>query len=169
MSDHLPLDWMVLFSVPLIIWVAVVLFLTVLSRLGRLTYRVNALAFLGASLSLVSLQTAWQLELGGGDFTMSSDEWILLLIVYPIALVTPLASIGMLGVLLFVVSEATDWGRGLVTPYYGYVLAWISLALMLSAMFFPLGPPVGPEKPTIGHRLLTLTVGRAEDRVPANN
>lgn len=126
------------------------------ARDGSFRVRVNAFALAGALLAFISFATGWYVISRGSDWSISSDYSLFLLFTYPIAVVTPLAGIGQAGVLLWVIDYARDHDAS-ITPFYGYLIAWISVMLMLVSIAWPVGFPRDSTKSDIYDRLLTLT------------
>jgi hypothetical protein len=129
------------------------------SRDGRLEVRVNVMAILGAFLALASFFTGWSVVQSGYDWSISWSPFLFLLFTYPLAVITPLAGIGQAGVLLWVLSYASEHEASIV-PYYGYVIAWVSAILMVASVVWPVGFPRGRPASSVYDRLLTLTVRR---------
>jgi hypothetical protein len=119
--------------------------------------RVNVLAIMGAFLALVSFFSLWDVHQGGGDVHYSNGFFLFLLFTYPLAVITPLAGFGQAGMLLWVLSYAREHNASIV-PLYGYLIAWISVILMIASVVWPLGFPRGRPASTVYDRLLTLTV-----------
>lgn len=163
MSELYPIEWVVLFSIPLFVWAAVAVVLHWLARKGRLAVRINLLAFLGALLGFAALMTAYVVRWSGYDVSMTWGYSLFLLFTYPLSLVTPLASIGQTGILLYTMAFAIEKGAS-IEPMYGYFLAWISVALMFASMLPTVGPGIDRKKPTVSCRLLTMTAKRLKDK-----
>jgi hypothetical protein len=154
-----PLEWIVEASIPLLIWISLFAFGYMQSRQGGFRTRVNVLAISGAFLAFVSFSTGWRVIESGNDWSIQSDYALFLLFTYPFAVITPLAGIGQAGVLLWVLSYAQENDAGIV-PFYAYSIAWISVALMIAAIAWPVGLPRNSAKPDVSDRLLTLTIRR---------
>lgn len=144
-------------STPLLVWLSIFAFAYIRSRDGRLVVRVNVLAIMGAFLALVSFFSLWDVHQGGGDVHYSNGFFLFLLFTYPLAVITPLAGFGQAGMLLWVLSYAREHNASIV-PLYGYLIAWISVILMIASVVWPLGFPRGRPASTVYDRLLTLTV-----------
>jgi len=108
---------------------------------------------------LVSFSTGWSVVWGGYDWGISDPLFLLLLFTYPLSVITPLAGIGQAGMLLWVFSYAREHDASII-PYYGYVIAWVSVILMVASIAWPVGFPRGRPRSTVYDRLLTLTVRR---------
>lgn len=146
-------------SIPLLVWVSIFAFAYMRSRDGRLDVRVNVMAILGAFLALVSFFTGWSVVQSGYDWGISWGFYFFLLFTYPLAVITPLAGIGQAGMLLWVLSYARENDASIV-PYYGYVIAWVSVILMVASIAWPVGFPRGRPRSAVYDRLLTMTVRR---------
>ena len=154
-----PVEIVLLASIPILIWISIFAFGYVQSRRGRYRIGVNILAILGALLAFVSLSTGWGVSRTGYDWSIESPFALFLLFTYPLAVITPLAGIGQMGVLLWVLSYSLDDG-GTITPYYGYVIAWISVVCMFASIVWPIMLSRERTGLTISDKLLTLTIRR---------
>jgi hypothetical protein len=94
------------------------------------------------------------------DVVMGTDYAILLVITYPIALITPLAGFGQLAMLIWVLGYAEENGAS-IGPMYGYMLAWVSAACMIAGVVWPVEYPRRGTQPALADRALTLTWRRA--------
>jgi len=129
------------------------------SRHGAYKMNVNILAILGAFLAFVSFSTGWCVVEHGLDWAASSDLALFLLFTYPFAVVTPLAGIGQAGVLLWVLGYASE-SNASIDPFSGYLIAWISVILMVASIVRPVMLSRDRTAPDIYDRLLTLTLRR---------
>jgi Ca2+/Na+ antiporter len=158
-----PFEWVLVFvlgtSIPLLVWVSIFAFAYMRSRDGKLDVRVNIMAILGAFLALVSFFTGWAVVRGGNDWGIGNSLSFFLLFTYPLAVITPLAGIGQAGMLMWALSEAREQGASIV-PYFGYVIGWVSVILMLASIAWPVGFPRGRPASAVYDRLLTMTVRR---------
>lgn len=145
-------------SVPLLLWVSLFAYGFVKSRSGKYTLGVNTLAIIGALLAFASFLTGWGVVERGYDWAVSSPFFLFLLFTYPIAVITPLAGIGQAGVLLWVLGYLGG-NNANIEPPIGYVIAWISVALMLLSIVWSIRTR-GRPKSDIYDRLLTLTIRR---------
>ena len=155
-----PLEWLIAASIPLLIWISVYAFGYQLSRGGRFKTRPNSLAISGALLGFISFTTGWIVVSRGYDFSIGSDYSLFLLFTYPIAVITPLAGIGQAVVLLWVASYAREHTTS-IEPFFGYVIAWISVMLMMASIVWPVVYRRDHAVPDIYDRLLTLTIRRS--------
>lgn len=146
-------------STPLLVWLSIFAFAYMRSRNAGLVVRVNVLAIMGAFLTLVSFFTGWDVHQSSGDVGYSNAFFFLLLFTYPLAVITPLAGIGQAGILLWVLSYAREHDAAIV-PYFGYLIAWVSVILMAASVVWPVGFPRGRPGSVVYDRLLTLTVRR---------
>jgi hypothetical protein len=151
-----PVKWILEASIPLLILIAVFLLCYLRARDDSYKVRLNVLAFAGALLAFGSFTTGWSVVESGGDWSISGEYALFLLFTYPFAIVTPLAGIGQAGVLLWVLGYAREHNAS-ITPFYGYLLAWISVILMVASIAWPVGLPRGYTRSDIYDRLLTLT------------
>jgi len=152
-----PIEYMVAWSVPILIWAAAYALLYSLSRGGRLKVEANVLAFSGAILAFVSLLTCWGTIESGYDWSAGTSYSIFLVITYSLALLTPLAAIGQAGMLLWVMGFAASRDASIV-PLYGYVIAWVSVAVMIAGIVWPQALHRDRTGSDIYDRLLTITV-----------
>lgn len=129
-------------------------------RAGRLEYRVNILAIAGAFLSYVSLLTAWAIVERGYDWTGSVSYSLFLLLTYPVSVVTPLASIGQAGVLIYSAAYASVELAD-IEPFYGYLIAWVAVGFMLAGVARPRLSLRTGAKPEFVETVLTVTARRA--------
>ncbi len=139
------------------IWVAAYAFLYALSRRGKLKVETNVLAFSGAILAFVSLLTCWGTIESGYDWSAGTSYSIFLVFTYSLALLTPLAAIGQAGMLLWVMGFAMSRDASIV-PLYGYVIAWVSLVVMIAGIIWPQALHRNRTGSDIYDRLLTATV-----------
>ncbi|HEX9907599.1 MAG TPA: zinc ribbon domain-containing protein [Thermoplasmata archaeon] len=154
-----PLEWLIVASIPLLMWVSVYAFGYLMSRGGRIKVKPNVLAISGALLAYVSFLTGWGVVERGYDWMVVNDLSLFLLFTYPVAVITPLAGIGQAVVLLWVLSYRQETG-GSIGPLYGYLIAWISVMLMLASIVWPMVNGRARSAPDIYDRLLTLTIRR---------
>jgi len=129
------------------------------ARAGRLGLRVNSLATAGAILSLVSLLTAWEVVERGYDWSASLPYSLLLLFTYPVSLITPLASIGQSGVLVYSALYAYSNDAN-IEPAFGYMVAWIAVALMIGGVIMPRLSLKNRARAAFAETVLTVTVRR---------
>jgi len=130
-SDVYSLAWNSLLSLPLVAWAVVVVYLHLMVRAGRIELGINLLAITGAFLSFVSLLTAWVVVERGYDWVAIVASSLFLLFTYPVAVITPLASIGQMGTLIYTPLYAHEQGAS-IEPLYGYLIAWASVCFMLA-------------------------------------
>jgi len=154
-----PQEWLIAASIPLLIWISVYALGYLQSRGGRLKAKPNVLAISGAFLAFISFTTGWIVIERGYDFSISSDYSLFLLFTYPIAVITPLAGIGQAVVLLWIASYAREHTSS-IEPFFGYVIAWISVMLMMASIVWPVVYRRDHAVPDIYDRLLTLTIRR---------
>ncbi|GEM_PF-3445413 len=154
-----PIEWIVVASVPMLLWIALYAFCSARSRGGGLKVHINSFAIIGAFMALASFATGWCVVESGLDWSASSDMSFFLLFTYPVALITPLAGLGQIGILVWVLGFAQQHDAS-ITPWPGYLLAWASAALMFAGMAWPSGFSGGQIRPGLSDRLLTLTARR---------
>lgn len=154
-----PVEWVLEASIPLLIWISFFAFGYMQSRHGGYKMEVNVLAILGAFLAFVSFLTGWGVIERGSDWSLSGDYALFLLFTYPLAVITPLAGIGQAGVLLWVLSYAHE-NNGSIEPFYGYLIAWISVMFMAASIVWPVRLARDRTWSNIYHRLMTLTIRR---------
>lgn len=149
-----PIEWVVA-SIPLLIWGSFTAFCHFQFNPGR--FKVNVLAILGAFLAFVSFLTGWAVIERGGDWEILAGHSVFLLFTYPVAVITPLAGIGQAGFLLWVLSYANQH-QGSIEPFYGYIIAWISVVFMAVSIAWPVTFPRDSTRPGIRVRLLTAAL-----------
>ena len=156
-----PYDWIVAASIPFMLWLFVYAMLWTKTRGGQYRLGVNLPSFLGAVLALVSFSIGWEVVKSGYDWQTAGGYSILLLFTYPLALVTPLAGLGQVGVLLWILAPVYERSAS-IEPMYGYLIAWISAFLMVAGIIWPVGYPRGKGRPALADRTLTLTWRRTK-------
>lgn len=146
-------------SVPLVAWLVFYALVSVRAKKGGIVAHVNSFALAGALLAFVSLVTGWSTVQSGYDWTATSEVSFFLLFTYPVALITPLAGLGQVVTLLWVISwvQEHDASIGFLP---GYLLAWVSAGLMVAGIFRPYGLSGRQAPPKLSDRLLTMTVRR---------
>lgn len=160
-----PVEWVLEASIPLLIWVSFFAFGYMQSRHGAYKMNVNILAILGAFLAFVSFSTGWCVVERGWDWSGSTDFALFILFTYPLAVISPLAGFGQAGVLLWVLAYANE-SNASIEPFSGYIIAWISVILMVASIVRPLMLSRNRTAPDIYDRLLTLTLRRTSRHSP---
>ena len=151
--------YVMLASVPMLAWVAVYALVSARSRNSGIQVRVNSFAITGAFLALVSFATMWSAVESGYDWSATTQMSFFLLFTYPVAVVTPLAGVGQLAILMWVLAWVQE-RDATIGMWPGYLLAWVSAALMLAGMAWPHGLSGERARPDISDRLLTMTIRR---------
>lgn len=161
--------WIVLCSVPLIAWLVFYALVTIRSRRGNIEVRVNSFAIAGAFLALVSFATGWSAVESGYDWSATTQMSFFLLLTYPVALITPLAGVGQATVLVWVLTWVQERDAS-IGMWPGYLVAWMSTALMFAGMARPAGASGEHARPALSDRLLTITVRRSSGQwMPGNH
>lgn len=151
-------------SLPLVIWATAFVILYLLARSGRIEIQTNLLALTGAFLGFCSFLVGWDVIQRGSDWSGVGTVCIFLLFTYPFTVITPVAGIGNAAVLLYAISGAIQAG-GVIEPMSGYLLGWLSVAVLITSMIAPLGSEYdGNWRFPFGHRYFTLHFTRKVTR-----
>jgi hypothetical protein len=143
-------------SLPLVIWTIAFVVLYLLARNGRIEMQTNLLAIAGAFIGFCSFVVGWSVIERGYDWSAETTACVLLLFTYPFTVITPIAGIGNAIVLLYPLGIASE-GGGVIEPMSGYLLGWLSVAVLIASMIVPSGSKFdGNWRLPFGHRYLTL-------------
>lgn len=157
--DYYYIYWIILASVPLVAWLVFYALVYLRAKKGGIEVHVNSFAITGAFLGFVSFATGWSAIESGYDWSAVTQMSFFLLFTYPVAVITPLAGFGQVVMLLGVISWAQEHDASIgFLP--GYLLAWVSAALMVAGIFRPYGLSGRDAAPDLSDRLLTMTVRR---------
>ena len=143
-------------SLPLVMCAMALVALYLLARNERIEMQTNVLALTGAFIGFLSFVVGWSVIERGSDWGAEIAVCVLLLFTYPLTVITPIAGIGNAIVLLYAFIYANEEG-GIIEPMSGYLLGWLSVAVLIASMIVPLGFKYdGNKRYSYGHRYLTL-------------